>query len=256
MLNHVRTLLLDRPDDADPALPGEELVAAGYRPAPPPAALAAVRRVLFGADPDRLLLNYRLRQLLAVVHASPLEPYVTAPDPRITYLPFAADLLDPALYLPRVTPTGSTPADAALTVSGAPLPPDAAGRAEFAFAVTVLAGGAVRVDRLRPDPLNTNSAPPAPLVGSGYAVTPGRADAGLAWLVEVRNRPQYDPGALVASAATLGEPVLAALFGTADAEPYRTFRNLWRDGRETPLRLAALVLALAYRTDEARQARG
>src|SRR5690606_37703460 len=83
MINHVRTLLLGLPGAASPGYQtaGEEFVDPTFQPVALPTYLAAVRRTLFGVDPDRLMLNYRLKQLLEVIHATELAEYVTFLDP-------------------------------------------------------------------------------------------------------------------------------------------------------------------------------
>jgi hypothetical protein len=60
-----------------------------------PEPLRRVRAVLFGRDPDRRTLLYRTRQFLALLHACELEEFVTAVDPRVTYLPLDRGVLEP-----------------------------------------------------------------------------------------------------------------------------------------------------------------
>jgi hypothetical protein len=257
MLNHVRCLLMNVPGSAGSFdAPGEEAVDPAYVPPPSlPAALRTVRSVLFGADPDRTMLNYRCAQLLAVVHASPLAGFVTRLDPRLTYPPADPSLADAGPWTPAAYRTAGGPDDA-LAVTGAPEAPDVIGRCRHAFAVDVPSEGQARVERLTtPAQIALFSpADPLPLTGSGYLARLRSASVGQAWRVDVLNRPQYDLSSLAASLASAGEPTLDALFGVSAAEPYRTFRNLWFRNRELPLRLAAAALALAYRTEERRAA--
>jgi hypothetical protein len=278
MVNALRTLLYHRAGPYVPPgdLPGDAYVPA-YQPPVLPAALVTLRGVLFGLQPDDAMLRYRLRQLLAIVHASPLAAYAVDLDPRITYRLDDAPWADPAVFLPRATryaqglpPIGSLPVFDAMTFnsglvldptiaadslafSGAPSAPDGPGRMSYSYTVTINADASVTVTAAQPPGFNltqgfTPTIDKVPLPGSGYSVRLGAANPGSAWLVQVTNRPQTGPGALVASAASAGEPTLLALFGAAPVEPYKTFAGAWNDQRETPLRLAALVLALAYRT--------
>ena len=60
-----------------------------------------MRLALYGHDPDRATMLYRVRQFLAVLHATPLVEFVTADDPRLTYLPLATGVFEP---LPGVVP--------------------------------------------------------------------------------------------------------------------------------------------------------
>ena len=45
----------------------------------------------------------------------------------------------------------------------------------------------------------------------------------------------------------------ADVFGPAGKEPYKTFKALWEDHPSIDYKLGGLLLALAYRMDEARQ---
>lgn len=259
MLNHFRTLLANVPPlNGAGFYLAEELIDPAFAPVRPSAAALAARRVLFGAAPDRDMVNYRTRQLLAVVHATPLADYVTALDGRLTYAVGADDgLLGGAAFAPAATQLGGAAAD--LVFFGAPLAPDAAGRVRLVYGLRTAAPGVATVTtpgRSRDFPFTVSDglSTPVPLPDSGYAARLPAEDAGYEWLVEVRNRPQRDLSRLAADLGALGEPVLAALFGGGAAEPYRTCRNLWSAQRELPLRLAAFVTALVYRAEEARRA--
>lgn len=86
MINHARTLLMNVA--GAPGFNGElgeEIVPPDFIPAALPGSINTLRRTLFGADPDRVMLNYRARQLMQVLHSTPLVEYVTSLDSRITY---------------------------------------------------------------------------------------------------------------------------------------------------------------------------
>lgn len=89
MLNHLRTLLLN--EDGSAGLPegvfAEEHVPAEYRPVLENSAIRKVRNTLFGTRADRSAKNYRLRQIMPLLHSRELEEYVLALDPRISYWP-------------------------------------------------------------------------------------------------------------------------------------------------------------------------
>ncbi len=181
-----------------------------------------------------------------MVHASPLIGWLLALDPRMTY-----PVLDDTLFTLDCHPvvTGLDGTTTGLLISGTPEPPDGSGRMHYEFVVTDLGGGLVEVAGARGTITDTT---PAPLPGSGYYATPeDGAAGGDSWLVEVTNRPQADVAALVAALDGLGEGALGPLLaGTVEPQP--TFRNLWYGQHETPPRLAAAVLALAYQTDAVR----
>jgi hypothetical protein len=87
MINHARTLLLNV--DSRTYLPdvlGEEYIPA-YRAIPVPTYLTTARKLLFGAAPDRVFLNFRAQELLSFIHRTELAEFVYALDPRVTYWP-------------------------------------------------------------------------------------------------------------------------------------------------------------------------
>ena len=91
MLNHIRTLILNRPGPdldelQDQLLPEyDELIPPSFTPSPDPAILASLRRYLFGASPDALFVNYRIGSIMLLMHASPWGAILAQKDPRITY---------------------------------------------------------------------------------------------------------------------------------------------------------------------------
>ena len=75
MFNHVRTLLANRASDThDPSLLGEQPIPS-YRPITVPDSVQGIRRLLFGETPDAEMINYRLNQLLPIVHRTPRHIY-------------------------------------------------------------------------------------------------------------------------------------------------------------------------------------
>jgi hypothetical protein len=262
MLNHARTLLLNvTGSDRLADYPGEEMVPPEFTALELPSYLDTVRTVLFGADPDRVMLNYRVRQLLAVLHSSPLEVFLTRLDPRITYDVRDDAFISDATFLPRVTQLDGPPAH--LTVIGAPAAPDASGRCRHDLTVEVVAPDRVRVQRQTPPrqgadfglTMSHGLSNRMDLLGTGYSFRIDSDQAGLKWLVEVINRPQLDLGQIVANLEQVGETVLLQLFGLERDEPWTTFRNLWQQKKELPLKLGGLLCALVYRTEERRRGR-
>jgi len=265
MLNHARTLLMNVDGDATPLddYPGEEAIDPGFRAVNLPTALDTVRSVIFGTDPDRLMLNYRCRQLLTLLHSTPLVEYVYALDPRVTY-DFADDaFIAEDAFKPRVVKV-SGPETAVLTFTGKPANPDITGRCRYIFNVDVPTSESVAVDRLTPKipkvvynlevPNGLSNA--IPLMGSGYSCRINTDVVGQLYRVEVANRPQRDLGQIAANLGVVGEPVTLTLFGLERTEPWRTFRNLWEQKLELPLKLGGLLCALIYRTEDRRLGRG
>lgn len=89
MINHVRTLLLNEtsPESQRWDVFGEEFVPPGFKPRSLPTPLTGLYRSLFGANPDRVFKNWRLRQYLRLLHTPKWEPHVLYRDRRVTYLP-------------------------------------------------------------------------------------------------------------------------------------------------------------------------
>lgn len=88
MINHGRSLLLNVSGSRyQPQYLGEEYIPADFVSVALPSYLQTARRILFGARPDRVFLNYRVRDLLHTVHETELAEYLYALDPRVTYWP-------------------------------------------------------------------------------------------------------------------------------------------------------------------------
>jgi hypothetical protein len=253
VVNHLRTLLLDVDGSLRPGreYPGEEYVPPDFRTRVYPAGLRQVWRALFGTYPDRAYRNYRLRQLTTLVHDSPLAELVTALDRRVTYWPHRADDDRWARYgttrIEAVNDSQST-----LNLIGDLVADDTIGRARFEWRVEVLSGNRVRVgdttyDVTYPGGLSTS----VPL-GAGLTCRVHQSGLGDAWYVSAVAKPARDVGAVLASAETAVGSAERVLF--SGGEPYDTLGEMWRRADFLPLRLGALVVALAYRVDESRAA--
>lgn len=257
MLNHTRTLLLNQSTTAVPGnyVPGDELVAEGYTSVSLSSSLLSVRRALFGSDPDRYMLNYRLRQFMAILHATPLVEFVLAQDSRVTYPEPDQTLLARTLYQPQVLGRDGT-----LTVLGTPAAPDTGGRMKHVLRVTRLDADTVQIRRQTPPMTVTRIemtetdgvSSVMDLVDLGYRFRLHQSVPGDSWTVDVVLRPQWDLARILTNLASLGETVFLELFGVPAEEPYLSWRNLWYHGRDPLLRLGAVLLALAYRTEERR----
>lgn len=254
MINHARTLLMNVDGSAPfPEYLAEEIVDPAYRALDLPTPLDQVRRVLFGADPDRHMRNYRCRQLLALAHATPLSPYLDRLDARRTYAFASSAVVSPEPWEPKVTVVRGT---GTLGVLGDVEPPDATGRMYHSVLVSVDLPAVAAVERAtRPFQKTLLDFAPSerlPLAGTGVDFRLASTETGQAYHVELLGRPRRDLGELADAATGLGEPVFNYLFGVTRAEPYRTFRELWFRKKELPLRLSALTCALVYRSDEVR----
>ena len=266
MLNHARTLLMniDCPSPQGMAYPGDELIAPGYKQINLPTYIDTLRMYLYGSTPDRYMLNYRTRQLLACVHAGPLEEFALRFDPRITYDFKDQSLVGESLFTPQVIRVSGASTDR-LTVTGSPLAPDVLGKVHHAFEVDITDIDVLSVRRLYPPYSKVfldfglgvdGISEKIPLQGTGYSFRVNTTNVGASWRVEILNRPQWSLGHIVSVLEKVGEPVMLQLFGVRKEEPSQTFQNLWSDGKELPLRVGGLTLAVVYRSEERRLRRG
>lgn len=88
MINHGRTLLLNvSGSNYQPQYLGEEYIPPAFISLDMPSYLLTARRHIFGSRPERVFLNYRVRELLHTIHETELAEYLYALDPRVTYWP-------------------------------------------------------------------------------------------------------------------------------------------------------------------------
>ena len=261
MFNHARTLLLNisGPNNPGPDYLGEELVPYKYAARTLSTPLQNIRRQLFGAEPDRAMLNYRANQLLSTIEKTSLQEFVTDLDSRLTYK-FGEDhnLVLHETWDPKVLQVGGDISQI-LTVSGSAIRPDYVGRLYHQFSIS-LSGTAITVSRETP-PIKTEStdysltnglSPAFDLLYTGYQIYVNTVSDLAAWSISGYLRPQLSFDDIVQSPDKVGEPTLVALFGTKNVEPWSTFKNLWYDSPDVIYRLGAITLALIYRTDESR----
>ena len=257
MINAAYTLLMNVDGSLPPDVttPGIEFIDPTFRALNLPTYLDTVRAVIFGSTPDRVMLAYRCRELLAIVHATVLESHIVALDPRLTYR-FAENVFCGAsLFRPVITELtpGLVPE---LAVIGIPEAPDVTGVARSMYLLEILTTTTVKISRQTPPMQNTvfEFAPGdlLPLRGSGYSARLKSAAADNKWLVEVINRPQRTPSEILDMLGKIGEAVIHALFGVTEVEPYATLRHLWNNSLDSLLRLSAAVVAIAYRAEAVR----
>ena len=257
MINHIRSILWNAPhrqmNSAD--FLGEEYVSLEWVPVPQPHGVARLRDILFGHNPDRALMNYRLRQLMTLIHSTDLEQYVHGKDTRVTYWPGTARGIFDETF-------GATVTD--ISVSGSQLTPVGTlelsrdGQLYDKYIITVSTSTAVIIDRkTKPHSFETVAmvaGQPVTLPGTQLQFMISNPQASDSWELELLRRPAADLGTLVKNVETnLGAGSLADVFGPAGEEPYKTFKALWEDHQYLDYKLGGLTLALAYRMDETRQ---
>lgn len=271
MINHARNLLMNTSGNDFQRL-GEEVIDPAFVPKDltRSSAVTAVRRVLFGSNPDAEMLNYRCRQYLSLLHASELADYVTALDSRITYSLSSVDLFHAAGFIPQSETVRSD--DAAVVFTGGSVsPPDYTGRMTSRWNVDltgVTAGPVAAVRILRHDngtATSTNSSVSAAGV-SEQITLPGStvsfmllwptntplSDTTGSWRFTARRRPELGFAELESAIRLLGEAT-TDLFNRGSsagyAEPFATLYNTWQTHPLLVYRFGALLLALVYKMD-------
>ena len=266
MLNHVRTLLLNKPPGH-----GTEVTPLGhpidktYQPVPRlPDAVQRARALLFGARPDAFMLNYRLHQLMTCLYASPLADHADRLDPRTTFTRHDAGvpLVDPAWFTPRVERlSGSIPVAFTPVVFGSPASPDATGQTTWevklsittgpdACALTVTAPAEHPVIESTPISFTTGSSAPIPLSWSGYSAVIRQSGQAGTFLTSFYLRPTWSLGQIVAGFRTLGATTVDALLGPVNTpEPFKTYRKLIEDdSADVASQVAAICMTVALCT--------
>lgn len=258
MINALRTLLLNRQGSDNPGFsyPGEEFVPSVYTAKSLSVALKTVHQLIFGISPDRAQLNWRLRELLAILHSTPMVQAVLELDPRVTYLPFNNFLFTQVITGPVVQPQGVT------TDLLYPLIVDNTNdQIYYSWKITVVDGTHVSIQVLS-DPVHI----PSPVVEL-YSVSGGissvvslagsphnirfQPTAGDQWLLTVLQSPTRNLMDVYSNAKQgLLQDTAAVLFGTPAVEPYLSFKNLWELSPHPSWQLCGLVLALGYRINE------
>lgn len=205
------------------------------------------------------MLNFRTQQLLCLIHASELEEFVLAKDPRITYLPFGDSMLRAVVRGPIVTQVAG---DRKLLYLIRPTAGESYGRLKQQWRIEVTDSDTVTVQSYGEDGVSLTSE-------LSYTVTDGLSSilavpgsslqfrfqdgVGSAWQVDALTEPTLSlAGTLQTLETSLSGQVREALFGQPGIkpEPYKTFESLW-DLHDVPAyRLGAVALALAYRTEE------
>jgi hypothetical protein len=260
MYNHARTLLLNQSGEGGSQLiyPGDELIPEDFRPVKLPTYLQVVRSILFGISPDRVMLNYRSCQFLRLIQSTELQSHIAELDKRITYSPFDSRLLATELFQPSAV--ASQPVeDAAIYINGSDLSPDASGRCEYSYLVSVLSGDLVVQRTVSPEANTITSltftaglSQEVELPYSAYRVRVNELSEGCTWRVQGYYRPSRSLSEIDESLRSIGQENVLQLFGESPAEPYMTFYNCWQKHPEFAYRLGGILLAHIYRTEETR----
>ena len=259
MINHARTLLLNRAaEPAQASLPGAAWTDPQFTPVALNNGCLAIRRVLFGANPDSWMLNYRGWQLLALLHACPdLAQHVLELDSRVTY-----DLTQNPFSLRALYPISVAVQDGAaleLSPTSEFAPPDSSGQMQQIWDIQLT--GATATSRLRggqlsrTDNYTMSGGISSECVLAGTSTTYRFSDPGSGASVVLTKvtRPENSLTRLFERCQrTSGLETAFDLFGDALQEPFRSFQQLYQNHYDLAHRFGGLLLALIYRTEQLR----
>lgn len=246
MINYIRTLLLNRSrDGASPDEPGEEYIPSSFRERALTTDLQLAHTILLGSDSDRLFRNYRLRQLLTLLHNSEYGYLATAADPRVTYWPFDAQFYDEVFGVTQ-EPVGHT---ASLPfLAGNAICDEGRGRCIFQWRLQALSDNRVRISQQRPDAtvtvveyttMGTLSSPIA-LPNSNLTFRVRAGEDAREWLITAKTRPSTDI-AVVMSRLFLAVPPERLLAYTRSP----VITGYWQNAQNDQQRFALVLLGIA-----------
>lgn len=258
MINHVYTILRAAPIYSLAAeYPGDVYVPPQYTPAALPLYLKQLRTVLFGVEADGLFTNYRVRQLLTILEATDLRFFLKYYDPRITY-ELNKDTVPVSFFTPILA--GDT---YAFNLLGSPAAPDLLGISHYRFTteissndITVSRDGRYPISDTQELVITAGSSQVIQAEPTGYGINhivPGPSQPQkkkLTFTADIYLKPQKSLAELVRDLRQLPADVFPQLFGLADVEPYRTFRNCWYDSPELAYQLSGIILAYVGRVTE------
>lgn len=268
MINHVRNLLLNDHTSAgvEPDFPGEEFVDPQFKKINESKMIQKVRTILYGPKPDRLMINFRLRQFMDILHNKDFDPFVRALDNRITYWPPRNDEFLRDVFRVAVTQHNG---DATLHIQGDNVANEGAGKLYQRYNVLVLDSDTVEIRTLT-TPIETTTVDFTSTGGLSEVISlPGSelgfmldsntgALANSHWVIEAHGRPERSLGDIaVELQESLSTGDELEIFGANPSEPQLTFLNMFRDSKQIDRVLGGLLLGLAYHmsgkigTDEA-----
>jgi hypothetical protein len=262
VINAVRTLLMNRGRDGYAHdFPGEEFVDPAFKQRSLPPHLLRAHQTLFGREPDRLFLNYRVRQLMTFLHSTELADFIVADDPRLTYLPLEdTTLFDAAFTVDAIQIGHSYP----LYLAGTFEADEGRGIAQQVWRIEAISPDSLRIERQRPSVATfdihyghaNGLSAPIILPGTDLTIRFNAVPDGTAWRVEAAGRPQTDIGVVISRLETsLGDAGVSQVFPPLPPEPVATYLNIWNKHPLFVYRFSALLLAIAAQVEQAPQVR-
>lgn len=253
MINAVRTLLMNRAvAGTHYTAPGEEFIEPDFVPKQRTGSLRRAMQYLLGTKPDRLYLNYRMRQLMQLLHSTELESRIYKLDNRVTYLPISNTQFFDQVFGREYNQYAGI-ANVPLTIHGEHVADDGAGITTHQWGVTVLNTTQIRVNRLTPptdldnvvDFTSSNGfSGYVPLHGTGLQFRfPTASAVGAKWIVTSKARPAID--LTVKLEAFFGALEDSLLTETFRMQADDTLENSFRDNDLLPYKASGVLIALA-----------
>lgn len=247
MVNHLRTLLINRAAASLAFGPGYQHVPADFVSVRETDAVQQARRHLFGASPDSLMLHYRVQQLLRVLETSRFADHITLYDNRLTT--DNQQVWEDSLFGPSVTKRLVGASDPFF--SGSQTSPDASGICVHRFDVEFDPPDTVRIRRgpggvvveERQVASSAGMTLPTELPETGYRISCPSEEAGR-WIVQTSERPTTGPKDWLASIRSLSHERTLELFGDVSMEPNKSWWAAWQSARSALDRLSAAILAV------------
>ncbi len=266
MVNHARTLLINRPasDNVAPGYYMREWIDPEFTPVVVPQSLRTVHDILFDSNPDELMLNYRARQLMKCLHAGALSGYVTKLDTRVTYYYDHFSFFKPFfMWTPyRHGNTAVKTTDFSIVGNYAsPIGSRLHNRwsvhfdSSSSYAATNSFTGNYTTANVAYE--QGRSAPLA-LPGTSLQITvselPETVDSSNKAIVQldVVTEPKTTLSDILIRLQQVPGEVLNELFAGAESEPWATFRNCFQTHYNPIMRLSAAVIAYIYRLEQLR----
>lgn len=259
MINAVRTLLMNSVvGGRGPNFPGEEFIEPDFKPKKWPGGLVRPMTYLLGSSPDRLYLNYRMRQVMQLLHSTELAEFIYTLDTRVTYLPMQDTSFFAGVF-GHVYAQYDGIAPVPLTIDGEHLADDGAGLTTLQWDVKVLANNQIQVDRFTPPALLDNVVMYDEDHGlSGYVELPGSdlrfkfptaQSFASAWSIVSKAIPSQDIGVRLANMIGATDHEIMAKIFQPKQEPILTLENSYNDNDQFPYQASALLIAFALYMD-------
>ena len=251
MVNHARNLLLNTRRSQLVGLPGVEYIPPEFVPRQLNGPASLVYKTLFGAQPDSLKLNYRVQELLRLIHNTELEEFLYWQDTRVTYLPFNDQLFEVAVGGAVQTLAGDT----SLFIGGE-APVEYRGALYSRWRVLATAADTLDIQQSYPVSVATTESlvfdtalsNPIPLPNTGMTLRVYEPSVGDKWLVTATARPADDLASITYKLSQLPAETLLWVFGLRQDEPWITFQNLWEQP-QTAYKLAGFLCAYIWQLD-------